>query len=65
MSSALGKLRSFGIDIQPPDINRSSFTFSPSVDENKIYFGLKGMLMPYQTFPFISGVHFGVLTGKP
>lgn len=43
MSSALGKLRSFGIDIQPPDINRSSFTFSPSVDENKIYFGLKGI----------------------
>lgn len=65
MSSAIGKLRSFGIDIQPPNINESSFTFSPIVSENKIYFGLKGMNMPYQTLPLISGVRNSALTGKP
>ena len=43
MSSAIGKVKSFGITVQPPDINESSFTFSPDVEENKIYFGLKGL----------------------
>lgn len=43
MSSAIGKIRAFGIDVQPPDINLSSFTFSPRVEENKIYFGLNGI----------------------
>lgn len=43
MGAALGKLRGFGINIQPPNINTSSFTFSPSVEENTIYFGLKGI----------------------
>lgn len=43
MSAALGKLRNFGIDIELPNINTSKFTFSPDVDENKIYFGLKGI----------------------
>lgn len=43
IGSAIGRLKSFGINIEPPDINLSSFTFSPSVEENKIYFGLKGI----------------------
>jgi len=43
MSSAIGRIRSFGIDIQPPDINKSTFTFSPKVSENKIYYGFNGI----------------------
>lgn len=43
MSSAIGKIRAFGIDVQPPNINESTFTFSPRVAENKIFFGLNGI----------------------
>ena len=43
ISSALGEIRSFGVKILPPDINKSSFSFQPSVEENAIYFGLKGI----------------------
>jgi DNA polymerase-3 subunit alpha len=43
MSSAIGNLRAFGIDIEPPDINESRYTFSVDVEENKIYFGLAGL----------------------
>lgn len=43
MSSAIGKMKDFGITIYPPHINESSFTFKTSVEENAIYFGLKGV----------------------
>jgi len=43
MSSALNKIKAYGIKIQPPDINTSSFTFFPNVAEDRIYFGLKGI----------------------
>lgn len=43
MSSAIGEIRSFGVNVLPPDINRSSFSFKPVVAENAIYFGLKGL----------------------
>ena len=43
MSSAIGKIQSFGINISLPDINESSFTFRPVMEENRIYFGLKGI----------------------
>lgn len=43
MSSALGKIKSFGVNIALPDINESSFTFKPIEKENTIYFGLKGI----------------------
>ena len=41
---AIGKMTSAGIAIQLPDINKSKYTFTPKEDENKIYFGLRGML---------------------
>lgn len=44
IASAIGKMRSEGINIAPPDINKSTYTFNPSVEENKIYFGLRGIL---------------------
>ena len=43
IASAIGKMRGEGIDIVPPDINTSSYTFSPNADENRIYYGLRGI----------------------
>ena len=43
MSSAMGEVRGFGVTIKPPNINKSSFTFRPDVEENAIYFGFKGI----------------------
>jgi len=43
MSSAIGKIKDYGVDVKPPHINDSSFTFKPVVEENTIYFGLKGL----------------------
>lgn len=43
MSAALGKVQDFGVKINPPNINKSNFTFSPNVDENTIYFGFMGV----------------------
>ena len=40
---ALGKMKSAGIQIDPPDINRSKYTFTPDVDANSILFGIKGI----------------------
>ena len=44
IATAIGKMRSVGIQIEPPDINNSVYTFSPDVDNNKILFGLRGLV---------------------
>ena len=44
IATAIGKMRSVGIQIKPPDINNSVYTFSPDVDNNKILFGLRGLV---------------------
>jgi DNA polymerase-3 subunit alpha len=44
IASAIGKMRSEGINIVPPDINKSSYTFLPDDDNNQIFFGLRGIL---------------------
>lgn len=44
IASAIGKMQSEGIQIIPPDINSSSYTFSADVEGNKILFGLRGLL---------------------
>ena len=44
IASGISKMQKAGINIAPPDINLSSYTFRPSVKENKIYFGLRGIL---------------------
>lgn len=41
---AIGKMRQANVDVAMPNINKSNYTFSPSVSENKIYFGFRGML---------------------
>lgn len=41
---ALGKMKSEGVEVVPPDINLSKYTFVPDVENNRILFGFRGML---------------------
>jgi DNA polymerase-3 subunit alpha len=43
IASAIGKIKSAGVDISAPDINRSTYTFSPDVENNTIRYGLSGI----------------------
>ena len=43
IAQAIGKMRQEGIEVSPPDINFSSYTFRPDKENDKIYFGLKGI----------------------
>lgn len=43
ISIALGKSKKAGIDVLPPDINKSDLIFKPDAEENAIIYGLKGM----------------------
>lgn len=44
VANAMGKMMQAGIKIEPPNINTSSYTFAPDVQNNKITFGLSGIL---------------------
>jgi len=44
IATAIGKMKQAGIEVMPPDVNKSQYTFAPDVEENKIVFGLRGML---------------------
>ena len=41
---AIGKMKQANINIEPPDINNSSYTFTPDAKNNQILFGLSGIL---------------------
>lgn len=43
VASAIGKFSTYGIKVSPPDINGSSFTFTPVVKDNVILYGLRGI----------------------
>jgi len=43
VASAIGKFSTYGIKVSPPDINNSSFTFTPVVKDNVILYGLRGI----------------------
>ena len=43
IATAIGKFRAININILPPDINKSSYTFAPDVETNSITYGLKGI----------------------
>ena len=43
IAAALGKMQSAGITVAPPDINKSTFTFSPDVENSVIRFGMNGI----------------------
>ena len=44
MATAIGKMKMSGITVSPPDINKSSYTFSPDVKKNIIRYGLSGIV---------------------
>ena len=44
IASAIGKMKMSGIDIAPPDINKSTYTFSPDVDKSLIRYGMSGIV---------------------
>ena len=43
IAAAIGKIKATGVTITPPDINYSTYTFSPDVDHNTIRYGLSGI----------------------
>ena len=43
VASIIGKMGNEGIKVSPPDINNSSFTFTPIAKDNKILYGLRGI----------------------
>ena len=43
IATAIGKMRMSGIMVEPPDINKSSYTFSPDMDANIIRYGISGI----------------------
>jgi len=43
IAAVIGKFKEYGIIVDPPDINESSFTFTPIVEENRILYGLRGI----------------------
>ena len=43
IASAIGKMASTGVIISAPNINESTYTFSPDIEHNAIRFGLSGI----------------------
>ena len=43
IATAIGKIRSTGVRVSAPDINKSSYTFSPDIENNTIRYGLSGI----------------------
>lgn len=43
IAAAIGKIKSSGVNVAPPDINKSTFTFSPDIENNTIRYGLSGI----------------------
>lgn len=43
IATAIGKMQSAGIKVSLPDINKSSYTFTPDVENNTIRYGMSGI----------------------
>lgn len=43
IATAIGKMKAVGVEVAPPDINKSTFTFSPDPKTNTIRYGLSGI----------------------
>ena len=43
IATAIGKFKTYNITIAPPDINNSSYSFTPVVESNTILYGLRGI----------------------
>ena len=44
ISAAIGKMKSSGVIVSPPDINKSTYIFSPDVEKNEIRYGMSGIV---------------------
>ena len=44
IATAIGKMIQAGVNVLPPDINTSTYTFTPRVEDNVILYGLSGIL---------------------
>jgi DNA polymerase-3 subunit alpha len=44
VATAIGKMKSAGIEVSPPDINQSAYTFIPDEKKNLIRYGLRGII---------------------
>lgn len=43
VATAIGQMQMMGISVSPPDINKSSYTFTPDAENNTILYGIKGI----------------------
>src|SRR5690606_11189198 len=43
MASAIGDMKSLGVNVEQPLINSSNFSFTPDAENNRIIFSLKGI----------------------
>lgn len=43
IAAAIGKIKSSGVNVAAPDINKSAYTFSPDIENNTIRYGLSGI----------------------
>lgn len=43
IATAIGKMKMAGIEVAPPDINKSTYTFSPDAELNIIRYGISGI----------------------
>ena len=43
VAAAIGRFNSYGIKVAPPNINNSSYTFTPVIESNEILYGLRGI----------------------
>ncbi len=43
IATAIGRIKMTGVTVAPPDINKSTFTFSPDIENNTIRYGLSGI----------------------
>lgn len=44
ISAAIGKIKAAGVNVVAPDINNSTYTFSPDIENNAIRYGLSGIV---------------------
>ena len=66
IATAIGKMRMSGIKIEPPDINKSTYTFSPDAELNVIRYGFRGITRISEDFIiFIYTVGEGSPARKP
>lgn len=44
VAEAIGKMKSYGVKVALPDINKAQFGFTPDIDNNQIIYSLKGIV---------------------